>query len=180
MGPMSVRAPLVVVLGLYAAVAGADAAVPGEGWLSCSTTPWARVFVDGKDTGRVTPVAPRAHIPLAAGRHVVTFVVGGRRKLDFPITVKAGEEVRLVRELAPGEPPSALILITKTGQLLYGDTEVSRARLVELIRQEFAALDQLRVVIAADRAAPYGTVMGVLDGLRAIGVAKVALAADKP
>jgi serine/threonine protein kinase len=69
-----------------------------DGYLVANTTPWARVFIDGKDTGKMTPIASRARIPLSPGRHVVTFVVGDQR-FDYTVFIKAGEDVRLMKQL---------------------------------------------------------------------------------
>ena len=59
----------------------AEPAVGAEeksGYLVANTVPWAKVLVDGKDTGKTTPVAPRQKIPLKPGRHKVTFVVDSK------------------------------------------------------------------------------------------------------
>ncbi|MCC6748746.1 MAG: PEGA domain-containing protein [Deltaproteobacteria bacterium] len=78
------------------------ASVAGQGFLVANTTPWAKVLIDGQDTGRTTPIAPRSKIPLKAGKHTVTFVVEGKR-FSFPLSVKAGETARLIKQL-PVEP----------------------------------------------------------------------------
>jgi hypothetical protein len=70
----------------------------GEGYLMADTTPWARVVVDGTDTSKMTPIAPRARIPLAAGKHVVTFVVG-EQKFSYTIMVTPGQDYHLTKEL---------------------------------------------------------------------------------
>ncbi len=56
------------------------------------------MLVDGKDTGKTTPVAPRAKIPLTPGKHKVTFEVDGKQ-FHFPIVVKSGEITRLIKKL---------------------------------------------------------------------------------
>ncbi len=68
------------------------------GYLLPYSQPWARVWIDGKDTGQTTPVAPRNHFGLAPGRHLVTFVVAGKR-YDFPVAIEAGKETRLSKQL---------------------------------------------------------------------------------
>jgi hypothetical protein len=62
------------------------------------TKPWARVFIDGKDTGKMTPIAPRSAIPLSPGTHKVLFVVDDQ-KFPFTITIKPGEKKNLVKVL---------------------------------------------------------------------------------
>ncbi|MFH0902031.1 MAG: hypothetical protein V2A73_15480, partial [Pseudomonadota bacterium] len=59
------------------------------GWLTADSSPWAEVLVDGKETGRRTPIANRAKIPLPPGTHKVTLVVGGKRH-EFEVVIKAG------------------------------------------------------------------------------------------
>ncbi len=78
------------------AVAGAAA---GEkGFLIANSKPWARLVIDGTDTGRMTPIAPRSKIPLSPGRHVVTFVVD-TKKFSFTVEIEAGKDLRLFQEL---------------------------------------------------------------------------------
>src|SRR5262249_34851689 len=68
------------------------------GYLVANTQPWAKVFVDGKDTGKTTPIAPRSKIPLKPGKHVVTFVANGK-KFNFDVVIKAAEDTRLIKQL---------------------------------------------------------------------------------
>ena len=83
--------------------AGKAAAKPpaggDPGFLVANTQPWAKVLIDGKDTGKTTPIAPMSKIPLKAGKHKVTFVANGK-KYDFDIVVKPGEDFRLIKQLA--------------------------------------------------------------------------------
>ncbi len=72
-----------------------------DGFLVANTKPWARVFIDGKDTNRTTPIAPRDRIPLRPGRHTVTFVAN-QKKYNFDIVIKPGEEKKLIQELGDG------------------------------------------------------------------------------
>ncbi len=69
------------------------------GYLVANTMPWgAKVIVDGKNTGLMTPVMPRKKIPLKPGRHKVTFVLAGK-KHNFSVTVKSGKIARLIKKL---------------------------------------------------------------------------------
>jgi serine/threonine protein kinase len=70
----------------------------GDGFLIANTQPWARVLIDGHDTGKSTPIAPRSKVALKPGKHMVTFVVGGK-KFDYEIVVRPGEDTRLIRKL---------------------------------------------------------------------------------
>ena len=68
------------------------------GFLVANTQPWAKVIIDGKDTGKTTPIAPRSKIPLKPGKHVVTFLANGK-KFNFDIVVKSAEDTRLIKQL---------------------------------------------------------------------------------
>jgi len=72
----------------------------GPGYLVPWTRPWARVYIDGKDTGKVTPVAPSAKIKLSPGAHKVTFVVGSKKHV-FTVNIKSGEITKLSKILDP-------------------------------------------------------------------------------
>jgi len=74
-----------------------------DGYLVAYTTPWAKVVIDGKDTGKMTPIAPRAKISLAPGKHKVTFVVG-RENWSYTITINAGETSKVTKDLPVSSP----------------------------------------------------------------------------
>ena len=69
-----------------------------EGFLIANSQPYAKVLVDGRDTGKVTPIAPRDHIPLKPGKHVITFVTSDKR-VSADVIIKPGEEAKVVRNL---------------------------------------------------------------------------------
>lgn len=75
-----------------------QAALDKYGYLTAWTRPWARIHVDGKDTGKVTPIAPAARIKLSPGTHKVRFMVG-RKAHEFSVIIKAGQETKLVKIL---------------------------------------------------------------------------------
>jgi serine/threonine protein kinase len=72
-----------------------------DGYLIANTQPFARVVIDGKDTGKSTPIAPKSKVPLRAGKHVVSFIYEGKQ-FDYEILVRAGEDTRLIRKLETG------------------------------------------------------------------------------
>jgi serine/threonine protein kinase len=80
----------------------ASPAVGAPGYLLLQTTPWARVLIDNRDTGKKTPVDLATRIVLPPGKHTVTFVVGNRR-FSYPIVIEAGREHRLVKILPMNE-----------------------------------------------------------------------------
>jgi serine/threonine protein kinase len=69
------------------------------GFLIANTQPWAKVIIDGKDTGKMTPIAPRSKISLKPGKHIITFVADGK-KFNFDIVIKPGEDLRLMKQLS--------------------------------------------------------------------------------
>ena len=57
------------------------------------------MIIDGKDTGKSTPIAPRSKISLKPGKHVVTFVVDAGKKFSFDVEIKSGEDFKLIKTL---------------------------------------------------------------------------------
>ena len=86
--------------GARAGAAAASSAVTSTqpGSFTAFTQPFARVFIDGKDTGKMTPIAPRSAIALPPGSHDITFVVGEKR-FNYRITIAPGEHKNLIRTL---------------------------------------------------------------------------------
>jgi serine/threonine protein kinase len=70
----------------------------GKGYLVANTVPWAKVEVDGKDTGRTTPIPPASRIALKAGRHKITFDVNGK-KFTFTVRIRPGKTTRVIKRL---------------------------------------------------------------------------------
>jgi hypothetical protein len=79
-----------------AAPAPVSPTAPGS--FSAFTQPFARVFIDGKDTGKTTPIPPRSAIPLPPGKHDITFVVGEQR-FTYRVTIAPGKNENLVKTL---------------------------------------------------------------------------------
>ncbi|HMU40592.1 MAG TPA: serine/threonine-protein kinase [Pseudomonadota bacterium] len=69
-----------------------------EGYLLAMTQPFAKVFIDDKDTGKMTPISQRDRIPLKPGKHKVTFVTSSKR-VHFDVVIRAGAEEKLIRNL---------------------------------------------------------------------------------
>ena len=74
-----------------------------QGFLVANTQPWAKVLIDGKDTGKTTPIAPRSKIALKPGKHVVTFVANGK-KFNFDVVIRPAEDTRLIKQLSDSGP----------------------------------------------------------------------------
>jgi serine/threonine protein kinase len=71
-----------------------------HGYLTAVTKPWARIYIDGKDTGKQTPVTVGAKLKLKPGIHKVTFVADGK-KYNFSVTIKAGKTTKMFKALTP-------------------------------------------------------------------------------
>jgi len=69
----------------------------GEGYFIALTKPWARVLINGKDTGRKTPIVPTNPIKLSPGSYKVTFVLPTGESYNFNIKVKVGEQTKLIK-----------------------------------------------------------------------------------
>ncbi len=67
----------------------------GQGTLVISTLPWARVFINGRDTGRNTPVRD---LRVPAGTHTLGLRTNDGTMHTEQVTVQAGETRRIVRQ----------------------------------------------------------------------------------
>jgi serine/threonine protein kinase len=67
----------------------------GMGWLITNSEPVARVALDGKDSGRWTPISPSQPLDVPAGEHLVTYTDGEGRKAVRSISVTQGETVKV-------------------------------------------------------------------------------------
>jgi hypothetical protein len=77
-----------------AEVVNQETLAKNQGELLISTLPWSRVFVDGIDTGRDTPV--RA-LPVPAGAHRIGLRTPDGLMHDVYVYVEAGRVVRIIR-----------------------------------------------------------------------------------
>ena len=69
----------------------------GVGYLTAATRPAARVTIDGRETGRWTPVPPANPIALPAGAHTIVFETADGKKIEEQLQVQAGRTARMVR-----------------------------------------------------------------------------------
>ncbi|MBF5045506.1 protein kinase [Aggregicoccus sp. 17bor-14] len=78
-------------------VAAARAPVTAKGRFACSTQPaGAQVWVDGRNTGRQTPVALGNPLMLPVGAHRVVFKLNGKQSQPAQVTITADEVAKLV------------------------------------------------------------------------------------
>jgi hypothetical protein len=71
------------------------------GFLVVSTRPLARVFIDGSDSGKTTPIAPARRLSLPPGKHSLTFVIGAESE-TYTVTISSGKTTRFSRDLQIG------------------------------------------------------------------------------
>ena len=69
------------------------------GYLTAATKPAARLTIDGRDTGRWTPVPPANPIALPAGAHTIVFETADGRRLEEQLQIEPGKTSRLIRSL---------------------------------------------------------------------------------
>jgi eukaryotic-like serine/threonine-protein kinase len=95
--------PLQPIAGASPAVARAEAQAhpPAAliGYLVTNTRPAARVSIDGRETGRWTPVPEANPIALPAGAHTILFETADGKRLEETLQIEPGKTARLVREL---------------------------------------------------------------------------------
>jgi len=80
-------------------VAATPVAPVSVGYLVVQTKPATRLTIDGKDTGRWTPVPAANPISLAAGAHLVVLETADGRRLEEQVQIEAGKTARFARVL---------------------------------------------------------------------------------
>jgi hypothetical protein len=68
-----------------------------KGYLQVYSKPTAHILVDGKETNLKTPISGHT-LPLTAGKHKITFVIGDDR-FTYPVIVKAGATETMSKDL---------------------------------------------------------------------------------
>ncbi|HKB77484.1 MAG TPA: protein kinase [Myxococcales bacterium] len=95
--------PIQPVAGATPAVArGAGSAQPASaliGYLVTNTRPAARVSIDGRETGRWTPVPEANPIALPAGAHTIVFETADGKRHEETVQIEPGKTARLSRDL---------------------------------------------------------------------------------
>jgi hypothetical protein len=99
--PIAGAAPAVVAAapGVARADAQAQTASALLGYLVTNTRPAARVSIDGRETGRWTPVPEANPIALPAGAHTILFETADGKRLEETLQIEPGKTARLVRDL---------------------------------------------------------------------------------
>jgi hypothetical protein len=71
----------------------------GKGYLIANTKPWARVIIDGKDTGQWTPIVGKRKLSLPAGSHKITFKTKDGKTLTVNVSIKAGQTTKVIKQI---------------------------------------------------------------------------------
>ncbi len=74
------------------------AAPQEKGSLVIASKPWAKVIVDGRETGLNTPIPPGKAIKLSPGKHWVTLIAEGK-KFSYSVIIRPGKITRLIKNL---------------------------------------------------------------------------------
>jgi len=95
--------PLQPIAGARPAVARAESQAQTAsaliGYLVTNTRPAARVSIDGRETGRWTPVPDANPIALPAGAHTILFETADGKRHEETLQIEPGKTARLVRDL---------------------------------------------------------------------------------
>jgi hypothetical protein len=76
---------------------GTDKGDATKGYLQVFSKPNAKILVDGVDTNLKTPISGH-QLPLTAGKHKITFVIGDDR-FTYPVVIKAGQTEQMSKDL---------------------------------------------------------------------------------
>jgi biopolymer transport protein ExbD len=89
-----------------------------------------------------------------------------------------GVQVNLPKAASGSQPPAetAVISLTKEGQLFFNKSIVSEESLRQSLRAELAKTPELLVVINADDGVQHGKVVEILDQARQTGATKLSIA----
>ena len=71
----------------------------GKGFLIANTKPWARVIINGKDTGQWTPIVGKRKLSLPAGSHKITFKTKEGKTLTVNVTIQAGKTTKVIKQI---------------------------------------------------------------------------------
>ncbi|MBN2498811.1 MAG: serine/threonine protein kinase [Deltaproteobacteria bacterium] len=69
------------------------------GYLIANTRPWSKVYIDGKFSGRETPIAPDQKIKMSAGSHKVSFETPDGKRFDFQVEIEPDKTLKLIKSL---------------------------------------------------------------------------------
>ncbi|MBS0617888.1 MAG: biopolymer transporter ExbD [Spirochaetes bacterium] len=130
--------------------------------------------VDSEDSGvvtgiNVTPLVDITLVLLIIFMVTAHFVNDAALKIQLP-KAAAAETVQ--------DTPLTLS-VAKDGKMQIAGQELDRAALVARLARAVAANPGVRVVVAADESLVYRDIVVLLDAVKAAGVARVALSAEK-
>lgn len=103
---------------------------------------------------------------------IIFMVAAPLSTVDLPIDLP-------VANSAPQKKPEKPVYVSLKGDLevFIGETAVKRADLARRLGDEAGESKERRVYLRADKMAPYGELMAILDIIKGVGFTKIALVA---
>jgi biopolymer transport protein ExbD len=117
----------------------------------------------------VTPLVDVMLVLLIIFMVTATYVVRETIQIELPKAAAGGETTS--RTLA--------LVVTKDGKVYLDGAEVTDETLVRKIREAREKKEDMQAIISADHDATHGSVVSVLDMLRAQGITKFAIQIEK-
>ena len=113
----------------------------------------------------VTPLVDIVLVLLIIFMVTATYIVNPSIKVDLPKAASGTEQTRT----------SLGLLLAKDGALYLNGEKATEADVTRFIAAELPKNADLQAIIAADKAVPHGTVVGVIDLVKRAGVRKFAI-----
>jgi biopolymer transport protein TolR len=95
--------------------------------------------------------------------------------IDLPSVGKAGQPKVVPIEIIVREDQRLILRERDAGGAIVNEQPVTRAALVQIIKQRQAKIPELAVLIAGDKNVRYEAILNVMDDLRSQSVARVGL-----
>ncbi|MBK9294275.1 MAG: biopolymer transporter ExbD [Oligoflexia bacterium] len=98
-----------------------------------------------------------------------------------PMIMKPSINVNLPKAASGDQstPGELSITISKAGEIYANGKRVLEIELKELATNLIASKPEVQAMISADKETPHGTVIGVIDIIKGVGVKKFAISIDK-
>ncbi|MFN7825589.1 MAG: ExbD/TolR family protein [Pseudobdellovibrionaceae bacterium] len=99
-----------------------------------------------------------------------------------PMFIKPSINVNLPKAASSDQTvPSQLnITLTKDGQVILNGNPSTSDQLRAKATEELGKNPDIQAVISADKDVPHGTVVGIMDVIKSVGVKKFAISIEKP
>ena len=143
-----------------------------------------QLVIDGLSAGSIYAALALAIVLVNQATGLINFAQGGMAVLATYVAwvlTNQGVPLDLPKAATAGAVQSVFtVSIDDQGSVrVNGHAVAGRASLGAEARRALAADPQMRTLISASQQASHGTVMQVVDSMRAVGVSKIAFAVDK-